>query len=140
MTARWTVFAVYSHSIQGCPVHSHCHVLQYASHTQTHMCGPLSLLMQTQDWPMSPAPSNPHYILQARVSVCGNLSSRTQPHVLVCVCSPTSSVPSYLQCVHPVLPLCAVFSLHVIIQTPLYKLITQYSHQIIKICIPQMFA
>lgn len=74
-------------SIQGCPVHSHCHVLQYASHMRSHKCGPLSLLMQTQGWPTSPTPSNSHWLLRARFSVCGSLSSRTQPHVLVCVCA-----------------------------------------------------
>lgn len=110
-----SLFAAYFHSqqyIQGCPVHSHCHVLQYASHMRPHKCGPLSLLMQTQGWPTSPTPSNSHRLLRARFSVCGSLSSRTQQHVLVCVCvcSPTSSVPSHVQRVCTQFYLCALCS------------------------------
>lgn len=118
LTAIDSLFAVYSHnSVQGLsgsftlPCFTIC-----KPHTQTQKCGPSSLLMQTQGWPTSPTPSNSHRILQARFSLCGSRHlGHSRMYWCVCVQSYLLCFITCTLCVHLVLPLCAVFSLHVVI-------------------------
>lgn len=108
---------------QGCPVHSHCHVLQYANHTDPEVW----LLLFTNANTRLASVSNTQQLSSLSVGV----SSRTQPHVLLCVCAVLPPLFITSVCVHPLLPLCAVFSLHVLIQAPLYSTKTKCLHQIL---------
>lgn len=91
---RFLFCSVLAHNrLQGCPVHSHCHVLQYANHTNADVW----ILVFTNANTRLASVSNTQQLSPNNklVSVCGSVISDTAACTGVCVCSPTSSVPSH---------------------------------------------